>query len=131
MERSSARLLLFRHADMAQLAVYAAWGSVVGSGLQVALQLPVVLRLAPGLRLVFIRCQENVRTVISNFVPVFISRGVNQVSGYVDQILASYLPRGGFRLSSGAGALYAAGEPVWHVDLGGRTASDVERAGHR
>src|SRR3954453_3368945 len=29
-------LLLFRHAGMEQLAVYAAWGSVVGSGLQVA-----------------------------------------------------------------------------------------------
>src|SRR5579859_5155229 len=31
-------LLLFRHADMSQLGVWAAWGSVVGSGLQVALR---------------------------------------------------------------------------------------------
>jgi putative peptidoglycan lipid II flippase len=99
-------LLLFRHADMSQLAVWAAWGSVVGSGLQVALQLPVVLKLVPRLRLAFGRANENVRTVVRNFVPVFISRGVNQVSGYVDQILASYLPSGAVSFLSVAQALY-------------------------
>ena len=78
------RAAAFRHADMSQLAVYTAWGSVVGSGFQVALQLPVVMQLAPRLRLSFGRANENVRTVVRNFVPVFISRGVNQVSGYVD-----------------------------------------------
>jgi putative peptidoglycan lipid II flippase len=99
-------LLLFRHADMSQLGVWAAWGSVVGSGLQVALQLPVVLKLAPRLRLSLGRANENVRTVVKNFVPVFISRGVNQVSGYVDQILASYLPTGAVSFLSVAQALY-------------------------
>src|SRR5215813_4367609 len=59
-------LLLFRHAGMAQLAVYAAWGSVVGSALQVALQLPVVLRLERRLRLAVHAANENVRTVIRN-----------------------------------------------------------------
>src|SRR4029077_5729247 len=99
-------LLIFRRAGMTQLAVYAAWGSVVGSGLQVALQLPVVLRLAPALRLVFKAANENVRTVIRNFVPVFFSRGVNQVSAYVDQLLASYLPTGAVSALSVAQALY-------------------------
>jgi putative peptidoglycan lipid II flippase len=99
-------LLLFRHAGMAQLAVYAAWGSVVGSGLQVALQLPVVLRLATNLRLGFAAANENVRTVIRNFIPVFFSRGVSQVSGYVDQLLASYLPTSAVSSLSVAQALY-------------------------
>jgi putative peptidoglycan lipid II flippase len=99
-------LLLFRHAGMTQLAVYAAWGSVAGSVLQVALQLPVVLRLAPALRLVFSAANENVRIVIRNFVPVFVSRGVNQVSAYVDQILASYLPTSAVSGLSVAQALY-------------------------
>ncbi|HET9838449.1 MAG TPA: lipid II flippase MurJ, partial [Candidatus Angelobacter sp.] len=88
------------------LAVYAAWGSVAGSGLQVALQLPVVLALAPKLRLAFNIANENVRTVVRNFVPVFFSRGVNQVSGYVDQLLASYLPTGAVSALSVAQALY-------------------------
>ncbi|HEX9255146.1 MAG TPA: lipid II flippase MurJ, partial [Candidatus Angelobacter sp.] len=99
-------LLLFRHADISQLAVWAAWGSVVGSGLQVALQLPVVLKLAPRLRMSLGRANENVRTVTRNFVPVFISRGVFQLSAYVDQILASFLPTGAVSTLSVAQALY-------------------------
>jgi putative peptidoglycan lipid II flippase len=99
-------LLIFRHAGMMRLAVYAAWGSMVGSGLQVALQMPVVLALAPKLKLAFSIANENVRTVVRNFVPVFFSRGVNQVSGYVDQLLASYLPLGAVSDLTVAQALY-------------------------
>src|SRR5262249_39498766 len=99
-------LLLFRHGGMAELAVYAAWGSVVGSGLQVALQLPVVLRLERRIRLAINAGNENVRTVIRNFVPVFFSRGVSQVSGYIDNLLASYLPMGAVSSLSVAQALY-------------------------
>lgn len=99
-------LLLFRHADMSQLAAMAAWGSVVGSGLQVAMQLPMVLRLAPQLRLIFSAADQNVRTVVRNFVPVFLSRGVNQLSAFVDQLLSSYLPTGAFSSLSVAQALY-------------------------
>ncbi len=101
-----AALLAFRHNGMTQLAVYAAWGSVAGSALQVGMQLPVVLRLAPKLPLGFAVANENVRTVVSNFVPVFISRGVNQVSAFVDQFLASYLPTGAVSGLSVAQALY-------------------------
>ena len=32
------------------------------------------------------------RTVIRNFVPVFVSRGVVQISAYIDSVLASLLP---------------------------------------
>lgn len=99
-------LLLFRHADMSQLAVWASWGSVVGSGLQVAMQLPVVLRLAPQLRMVFTTANQNVKTVVRNFVPVFVSRGVNQLSAFADQLLSSYLPTGAFSSLSVAQALY-------------------------
>jgi len=101
-----AAFLLFRHADMSQLAAWAAWGSVVGSGFQVAMQLPVVLRLAPRLRLIFTTANQNVRTVVRNFVPVFLSRGVNQLSAFVDQLLSSYLPTGAFSSLSVAQTLY-------------------------
>ena len=99
-------LLLFRHGDMETLAVHAAWGSVVGSALQVGMQLPVVLRLAPRLRLVFTASGDNVRTVVRNFIPVFFSRGVNQISAFVDQLIASYLPLGAVSGLSVAQALY-------------------------
>jgi putative peptidoglycan lipid II flippase len=99
-------LLAFRHHGMEELAIYAAWGSVAGSALQVAMQLPTVLRLAPRLPLAFALANQNVRNVVRGFIPVFISRGVNQVSAFVDQFLASYLPTGAVSGLSVAQALY-------------------------
>jgi len=76
------------------LARILAWGSVIGSALQVAVQMPIVFRVAPDLRFAFDLVSTEVRTVVRNFVPVFMSRGVVQVSNYVDQLLASLLPTG-------------------------------------
>ncbi len=80
--------------DLDRLAVYLAWGSVAGSGLQFGVQLPVVLRLARHLRLALAWHVGDVRAVLRNFVPVFVSRGVVQISAYVDALLASLLPTG-------------------------------------
>lgn len=85
-------LVVFRYSNPSQLAVYAAWGSVIGSALQFLVQLPVVLKLAPRIRLLAGIAGENLRIVVRNFTPAFVSRGVNQISAYVDQFLASYLP---------------------------------------
>jgi putative peptidoglycan lipid II flippase len=88
------------------LVVITAWASVVGSALQVAVQLPTVLKLIGGFRPVLAREAENVRTVIRNFFPVFISRGVVQISAYVDAFLASWLPVGAVAALSYAQTLY-------------------------
>ena len=77
-----------------RLAEYAAWGSVLGSGLQFGVQLPVVFQLLRGLALTLDRGSQAVRTVLRNFGPVFIGRGVVQISAYVDTVLASFLPTG-------------------------------------
>ena len=82
------------HTDMPRLAIYLAWGSVIGSLVQFLVQLPVVLRLAPHIRLGLRLANENFRSVVRSFVPVQLSRGVAQFSAYVDQIIASYLPTG-------------------------------------
>lgn len=88
-----ATMLAWGHRNAAaSLAVILAWGSVVGSALQVLVQLPTVLRLLRGLRLSLAYHAENVRTVIRNFFPVFIGRGVVQISAYVDVLLASLVP---------------------------------------
>jgi putative peptidoglycan lipid II flippase len=76
------------------LSITLGWASVVGAGLQLLVQLPTVLRLVPRLRLSTDYRQANVRRVLSNFTPVFFSRGIVQVSAYVDQLLASLLPQG-------------------------------------
>jgi len=72
-----------------ELAILLAWGSVVGSALQVLVQLPTVFRVLGGLRLWLGLHSLHVRTVIKNFFPVFIGRGVVQISAYVDVLLAS------------------------------------------
>jgi putative peptidoglycan lipid II flippase len=78
----------------ARLALMAAWGSVIGSALQFAVQLPTVFKLIKRLRLTLDFASTHLRTVVRNFLPVFISRGVIQISAFVDQLLASYLPIG-------------------------------------
>ncbi len=88
------------------LAVVLSWGSVVGAALMVAVQLPVVLKLLKGLHLSFAFHLENVRTVVRNFLPVFISRGVVQISAYVDALLASLLPTGAVAALAYAQTLY-------------------------
>ena len=77
-----------------KLAVTVAVGSVIGSGLQFAIQLPTVLRFLWPMRLHLGFRTEQVRTVVRNFFPVFISRGVVQISAYIDSLLASFLPTG-------------------------------------
>jgi putative peptidoglycan lipid II flippase len=89
-----------------RLAVLLAWGSVAGSALQFAVQVPVVWRVAPDLRFGLNMGSEQVRIVTRNFVPVFISRGVVQVSAYIDALLASLLPTGAVTGLSNAQLLY-------------------------
>lgn len=76
------------------LATLAAWGSVLGSLLQLLVQVPVVLRLVERLRLTPDFRLPEVRIVIKNFVPVFVGRGVIQISAYVDSLISSLLGTG-------------------------------------
>jgi putative peptidoglycan lipid II flippase len=100
-------LLVFGgRSDLPDLARKLAMGSVVGSALQFLIQLPVVVRVAPNLRFALDLASGHVRIVIRNFVPVFISRGVVQVSAYVDQLLASLLPTGAVAGITNAQTLY-------------------------
>jgi putative peptidoglycan lipid II flippase len=95
-----------RRMSLDRLAVTLAWGSVAGSAAQFAVQLPWVLRLVRRLRVSPDIASANVRTVIKNFVPVFISRGVVQISAYVDALLASLLPTGAVTGLTNAQLLY-------------------------
>ncbi|HEY2119048.1 MAG TPA: murein biosynthesis integral membrane protein MurJ [Candidatus Acidoferrum sp.] len=88
------------------LVVITAWASVIGSALQVGVQLPMVLKLLGGLHLRLAHQAEHVRTVIRNFFPVFISRGVVQISAYIDAFLASWLPTGAVAALAYAQTLY-------------------------
>jgi len=80
-----------RRTDEFHLAEVTAWGSVVGSALQFGVQLPTVLKLIKRLRPVFDLASVNVRKVLNNFFPVFMSRGVVQISAFIDAMLAGLI----------------------------------------
>ena len=102
-----AALVLFgRRVDLFPLAELTAWGSVIGSGLQFGVQLPTVLRLVKRLRPVIDLGNAHVRTVIHSFFPVFMSRGVVQISAFVDAALASFLGQGAVAALGYAQSLY-------------------------
>jgi putative peptidoglycan lipid II flippase len=82
------------HRVQDELVIDLAWGYVLGSVLQFLVQLPKVLQLLPGFRPSLNVQSEHVRSVIRNFGPIFLSRGVVQVSAYVDSMITSLLPTG-------------------------------------
>jgi putative peptidoglycan lipid II flippase len=73
------------------LVIALAWGTMVGCALQFGIQVPFVLKYAPRIKLSLQTSLAPVRDVIRSFGPVVVSRGVVQLSGYVDQIIASWL----------------------------------------
>jgi len=77
--------------DQNRLAIALSWGTVVGSALQFGIQVPFVLKYAPRIRLSLRTSLEPVREVVRSFGPVMVGRGVVQLSGYVDQVIASFL----------------------------------------
>ncbi len=88
------------------LAEITAWGLVVGSFLQFAVQVPFALKLIKSFKPSLNTKLTNVRIVIRNFFPVVISRGVVQLSAYIDSILASLLPMGAVSTLAYAQTLY-------------------------
>jgi putative peptidoglycan lipid II flippase len=87
-------LLVFRDSTLHTLAIYLAWGTTLGCVLQFAIQVPPVLKLSGKLRLRLDTRSPQVREVIRNFGSVFISRGVVQISSYVDQAISTLLGQG-------------------------------------
>lgn len=76
------------------IATWLAWGAVIGSAAQFLVQLPTVLRLLTSARPSLAVGDPGVRSTLRTFVPVVIGRGSVQISGYIDQVLASYLGAG-------------------------------------
>jgi putative peptidoglycan lipid II flippase len=89
-----------------RLAIDLAFASVAGAGLQILVQLPQTAPLLGHARLHFDRVRGALRTVFINLLPVVLGRGVGQVSGYIDNLLASLLPTGAVAAINYAQILY-------------------------
>lgn len=92
--------------DPGRAAVWAAWGALLGAGLQLGTQWPVVWRVLGGARPSFDPRVEGLRTTVRTFLPALAGRGVVQISAFVDGIIASLLPTGGVAALMNAQLVY-------------------------
>ena len=75
---------------------------------------------------------EPVRQAVRNFVPVLISRGAVQLTAYIDQWIASWLPTGAVTALANAQLLYTLPVSLFGVSISAvGTARDVGRRGAR
>jgi len=91
---------------LTQLLMAACVGALVGGGLQFAVQLPFVAREMPGVTFSLSTRVEGVRDALRAFGPVVASRGVAQLSAYLDLFLASFLAVGALSALRYAQLLY-------------------------
>jgi putative peptidoglycan lipid II flippase len=135
-----ATMVVFRHAPLPNLAVWLAWGTTLGCLLQLAIQLPPVLKLTGKMPLRLDGSSANVREVFRNFGAVAISRGVVQISAYVDQAISTLLGPGAMAAMTTAAsinmlpvslfgmAISASELPAMARSLGGNDTSDATAA---
>jgi putative peptidoglycan lipid II flippase len=76
------------------MVVWLAWGAVAGSLLQLAVQLPGTASALGSLRPLWRPRWGPVQQVVRQFFPVFLGRGVAQVSAFVDVTVASLVGAG-------------------------------------
>ena len=90
----------------ASVAKAAAWGVLVGGALQFLVQIPVVMRVSPSIRLGVKKGSKAVREIVSKFFPAVLGRGVIQFSGFLDLFLAGFLATGALTALSLAQIIY-------------------------
>ena len=92
-----------RHAELVTMM---AWGALLGGGLQLMVQLPWVIPVLKHFRLSLGKGVVGVREAIRNFLPVVAARGVVNISGLLDMVLAGLLAEAALSLLSNAQTLY-------------------------
>ena len=90
----------------ASIAKAAAWGVLVGGALQFLIQIPLVIKVSPSIKLGVKKGSDAVREIISKFFPAVMGRGVIQFSGFLDLFLAGFLATGAFTALSLAQIIY-------------------------
>lgn len=124
-----AALIVFgRSNGQHRLAEIFAWSSVIGSALQFGIQLPFVIPLLRGLPINTRFSDESTRTVARNFVPAFISRGVVQISAFIDAYIASWLPQGSVATLAYAQVLYTLPVSLFGMAVSAAELPEMSRA---
>lgn len=112
-----------------QLVIVLGWAALVGGVLQLAIQLPWVLRLERELGLRPGAAAVHVRTILRNAGPAILGRGVVQLSGYVDLILASFLFAGAVAVLGYAQTFYMLPVSLFGMAIAAAELPELSRAG--
>ena len=83
-----------------------AWALVIGSVLQVLIQIPSVLRENPQIRMTLFWKDPSTVLVLKRFLPAVLGRGALQFSSFIDLALASLLSLGAASSLAAAQTLY-------------------------
>ncbi len=102
----AAMLIFGARFEQDALVIAVGWGAFLGGVIQFAIQLPWVFRLEKNLIFRFARGMKERAEVIRNAIPAILGRGVVQISGYLDMILASLLAVGGVAAIAYAQTIY-------------------------
>jgi putative peptidoglycan lipid II flippase len=114
--------------DPAGAAKALALGLVVGGFLQFAVQAVAVRRMLPDLRPSLDHSDPGVVEVRRRFVPAVLGRGVVQISGYVDLVLASLLATGAVAALLSAQALYLLPLSLFAMSVAAAELPEMSRA---
>lgn len=105
------------------------WGVVIGGFAQLVVQLPTVRRLVPNLRISLDRHRPAVKDALSRLGPVIFGRGIVQISGYVDLMLASLLVTGALAADTQAQFLYILPVSLFGVSIAAAELPELSRLG--
>src|SRR4051812_29892629 len=127
---------LLGHED--DIVVWLAWGAVIGSAAQFLVQVPTVIAILRSVRPSLAIGDPGVRQTLGAFVPIVLGRGSVQLSGYIDQALASYLGEGMVAAMSYAQILYLLPVSLFGMavsaaelpEMSSATGDEAERAAH-
>jgi putative peptidoglycan lipid II flippase len=112
------------------LVVALGWGALVGGVLQFLIQLPAVLRLERQLKISLGLKLEGVRETLRNAVPALMGRGVVQLSGYVDMVLASLLAIGAVSAIGYANTIYILPVSLFGMSVAAAELPELSRQRH-
>lgn len=107
--------------EQMELTELVALAAVVGSALQLFIQIPIAYKLNGALIFSNKFKSGEAHTVVRNFFPALFSRGVVQLSAYIDQIFSSFLGP-----ATVAGVAYAQTLSLLPVSLFGMSVSSAE-----
>jgi putative peptidoglycan lipid II flippase len=115
--------------DQRGLVIALSWGALIGGALQFLVQLPWIVRVERNLRLNRDIRSHDASLVIRNAGPAIMGRGVVQLSGWADLVLASLLFDGAVAALGYAQTFYMLPVSLFGMSIAAAELPELSRAG--